>query len=111
MNTKNHEQTMLSAQTATGTSDVLDLWGTKWAFQAYGSTSASTGSATILIQVSNVNTDAAFITMGTITLTLGTTVTADGFASDAPWRFVRAKVSAISGTGASVNVVVSNNGV
>jgi hypothetical protein len=111
MNRKNNTLVLQNAQTATNTGTSYELWGTKWAFQAYGSTSAGSGSATILIQVSNVDTDAAYITMGTITLTLGTTVTADGFASDAPWKFVRAKVSAISGTNASVNVVISNNGV
>lgn len=111
MNRKNNVLALQSAQTATNTGASHELWGTKWAFQAYGSTSAGSGAATILCQVSNVDTDAAFITMGTITLTLGTAVTADGFASDAPWKYVRAKVSAISGTNASVNVIVSNNGV
>lgn len=111
MNRINNTLVLQSAQTATNTGSAYSVWGTKWAFQAYGSTTASTGAATILIQVSNVDTDAAYITMGTITLTLGTTITADGFASDAPWKYVRAKVSAISGTGASVNVVMSNNGV
>lgn len=108
---KNNSLALQSAQTATNSGTGHELWGTKWAFQAYGSTSAGSGAATILIQVSNVDTDAAYITMGTISLTLGTTVTADGFASDAPWRFVRAKVSAISGTNASVTVLVANNGV
>lgn len=111
MNRKNNTLVLQNAQTATNTGSAFELWGTKWAFQAYGSTSAGSGAATIVIQVSNVDTDAAYINMGTISLTLGTTVTADGFASDAPWKYVRAKVTAISGTNASVNAIVSNNGV
>lgn len=102
--------TMLSGATTTSTSSTYSLWGKDWTFQAYGSTSSGSGAATILIQVSNVDTDAAFITMGTISLTLGTTVTADGFASGARWKFVRAKISAISGTGASVTVISHNQG-
>jgi hypothetical protein len=71
-------------------------------FDANGSTSSGAGSATILIQASNDGSN--FILIATITLTLSTTPAADGFASDAPWKYVRARVSAISGTGASVNV-------
>jgi hypothetical protein len=73
-------------------------------FQATGTTTASTGAATIKIQGSNVDDVNSYVDLGTITLTLGTTLTADGFATTAPWRFVRANVTAISGTGASVNV-------
>jgi hypothetical protein len=75
-------------------------------FQAYGTTTAGGGTVTVLIQGSNIDLDAAFITIGTITLTLGTTVTSDGFVTSAPWKYVRANVSAISGTGASVNVLM-----
>jgi hypothetical protein len=71
-------------------------------FQAVGSTTASTGAATVLIEVSNDGTN--FITLGTITLTLGTTATSDGFAVANTWEFYRARVSAISGTGALVSV-------
>lgn len=77
-------------------------WNQQRTFQAIGSTSAGAGAATIIIEVSNNGTD--FLTIGTITLTLATTASNDGFASDAPWRFVRSRVSAISGTGATVTV-------
>ena len=71
-------------------------------FQAVGNTSASTGAATVLIQVSNDGTN--YITLGTITLTLGTAKTSDGFAVTVNWEYYRANVSAISGTGATVSV-------
>lgn len=78
-------------------------------FHAYGITSAGSGAATIVIEVSNLATPAAnadWITAGTITLTLGTTRTSDGFATSAGWKHVRARVSAFSGTGATVNVLI-----
>jgi len=57
-------------------------------------------SATILIQVCNQEdtfngVKANWITMGTITLA-GTTTATDGFTTVAPWRYVRANVTAIS---------------
>jgi hypothetical protein len=75
---------------------------TQHSFQAVGLTTASTGAATVLIQVSNDGVN--FITLGTITLTLGTSATSDGFAAANTWEYYRANVSAISGTGALVTV-------
>lgn len=75
-------------------------------FQAYGSTTGGVGAATIKIQGSNLDDPNSFIDLGTITLTLGTTIIADGLATTAPWKFVRANITALSGTGASVNVLM-----
>lgn len=61
-------------------------------------------SATVLVEVSNNNVD--FLTLGTITLS-GTDRSSDGFASSAPWRFVRGRVTAITGTSASVNLLMA----
>ena len=79
-------------------------------FQAYGETSAGAGAATIVIEVSNVEEPGAndWITAGTINLTLATTRTTDGFTMQAAWRNVRARVSAISGTNATVTVRMGN---
>mgnify|MGYP007003532715 CR=1 FL=1 len=74
-------------------------------FQAYGSTTSGSGSATIDIEVSNNNIN--WIVAGTITLTLGTTETSDGFAVRASWIYARANVTAISGTGAKVSAVMA----
>jgi hypothetical protein len=102
-------QILLNAATATGagtawnprdTSAVATY--TQHSFQAVGATTASTGAATVLIQVSNDGVN--FITMGTINLTLGTAQTSDGFAAANTWEYYRANVSAISGTGATVSV-------
>lgn len=59
--------------------------------------------ATVVIDVSNDGTYWCSTVMGTITLS-GTTSSTDGFTSAAPWKFVRARVTAISGTGATVQV-------
>jgi hypothetical protein len=102
-------QILLNAATTTGA-------GTAWnprdtsavatytyhSFQAVGNTSASTGAATVLIQVSNDGTN--FITLGTITLTLGTAATSDGFAVANTWEYYRANLSVVSGTNATVTV-------
>lgn len=77
-------------------------------FQAMGTTSSGSGSGVVVIEASNksapdTGTNVDWTTLGTITLTLGTTQTNDGFVSSASWRWVRARVSSISGTGATVN--------
>lgn len=66
--------------------------------------------ATIVILASNEDatgqgTKANWVTLGTITLT-GTTTASDGFTSTAPWRYVSANVTAVSGTGATVEVIM-----
>lgn len=73
-------------------------------FQATGQTSTSTGAASVLVEVSNDNSN--WITMGTISLTLGTATTTDGFVSSANWTWVRGKVFSISGTDATVSLLM-----
>lgn len=107
MNQQSTAGLILENAIATGAGEAK-AGNSKRSFHAYGKTSAGTGAATILIEVSNIPTlpavDADWMTLATITLTLGTTQTSDGFASDAPWRWTRARVTAISGTNAAVNV-------
>ena len=99
---------LLSAETATGAStDIHQPQSPKRTFQADGTTSAGSGSATILVEVSNNNSN--WETLATITLTLATTTSSDGFASEAPWRYVRGNVSAISGTDGTVNLIMGTS--
>jgi len=74
-------------------------------FQASGAVSASTGAATIAVEVSNDNSN--WLTLATISLTLGTSSTSDGFASVAPWAYMRGNVTAISGTNAAVSLTMA----
>lgn len=89
--------------TTVSASDQIEPYHTNRTFEAYGTTASGSGAATILIEVRNSEL-ATWKTMATVSLTLGTTSTGDGFASSAAWRYVRARISAISGTGASVNI-------
>ena len=57
--------------------------------------------ATVAIDCSNDGTNWCSTVLGTITLS-GTTGLADGFTTTAPWKYIRARVTAISGTGATV---------
>jgi hypothetical protein len=60
--------------------------------------------ATVLVQASNDNSH--WITVGTITLS-GTTSATDGFDIEAPWAYFRGNVSAVTGTGAAVTLLVA----
>ena len=106
---------LLSAATGTGAGSAFRMHGNYFTFQAYGSTSAGSGAASIDIEVSNLDSPTAGTSVhwtkaGTISLTLGTTVTNDAFALDAPYLWVRAKVASISGTDASVNCYMGARG-
>ena len=99
---------ILTDATATGSGDVIQPWKANRVFQATGLVSASTGAATILIEGSLDNS--LWETLDTLSLTLGTTATSDFGVVDAPWRYVRARVTAISGTGATVQVYMGSGG-
>lgn len=62
-------------------------------------------SATVVIEVSLDQTN--YVTAGTITLS-GTTSATDGFLMNTGWQWVRARVTAISGTSATLNVHVGH---
>ena len=64
-------------------------------------TVAGTGAVSATVQVEVSNTGAKWVVLGTITLS-GTTEATDGFGVDVRWPYTRAKVTAISGTGAAV---------
>lgn len=67
---------------------------------------AGTGAvgATVIIEASN-NDGADYLTLGTITLS-GTTRASDGAVVSAKWDLIRARLTAVSGTGAVVNVSI-----
>lgn len=81
-------------------------------YSAYQAIITGTGtvSATVTIQVANEDatfqgTNSNWITIGTISLS-GTTTATDGFTTIAPWRYTRCVISSITGTGASVSVIM-----
>lgn len=95
------------ARTTTGTDGTFTPACLNRTFMANGTTSAGAGAATIDIEATNeavpTSTDWTVV-LGSISLTLSTTKTSAGFVSFAPWRNVRANVTAISGTNATVTV-------
>lgn len=101
---------IMDAQITTGAGSAYQVKCQLRTYDASGTTTAGVGAATIQIQGSNVFPPTTlagdWVLLGTITLTLGTAKTADGFSSFASWRSIRANVSAISGTNASVDVRV-----
>ena len=113
MRTMNPSTLILDAATTTATSAVFRPMREQRSFHVYGATSSGVGSATVAIEVSNIappvnSTNVDWIQLGTVTLTLGTTRVSDGFVSIGAWTYVRARVTAISGTGAAVSVQMGN---
>ena len=97
---------LLSAVAVTGSGSAVSPTATARTFHVFGATTSGAGATTVVIEVSNVlapATDADWVTACTITLTLATTRTGDGCVTNAAWAWVRARVSAISGTGATVS--------
>jgi hypothetical protein len=100
---------LLSGATTTGA-------GTAWQpiakDRTYQATVVGTGavSSTVTIEVSNnYNPDDSsgnWITLATISLS-GATSDSDGASSVVPWKWTRANVTAVSGTGAAVTVVMA----
>jgi hypothetical protein len=90
--------------TTTSTSDVVNLTGDVRSWQVAGSTSSGAGAATVVIEVSNVNDSNSFMELATLSIVLSTTLSSEGFTACIPWKYTRARVSAISGTGASIQV-------
>ncbi len=62
----------------------------------------STGAATVVFEVSNDATNAIATALGTVTLAAAGS---DGFTTDAPWKYIRARVTA---NAANVSVIASN---
>ena len=100
--------TLLDGVIGTGAGTAKEPLGLKRTFQLTGFTSAGAGACSVNVEVSNDGTN--FITLGNVGLTLGTSVTSDGFTSDAPWRYVRGNVVSISGTDGECTLTIGNEG-
>lgn len=92
---------LLNNATAGVTGNAASISADKATFQVTGKTTSGTGAASFTIQCSNDKVN--WLTLGALSLTLGTAETSEGFTSDAPWGYFRARLDSISGTGASVN--------
>lgn len=84
---------------------IAEPWTGRAVFQAMGSTTAGAGTATVIISGSTdgVTYDQlAEFTLAWTNPALGS----DSFALDASWPFVKAEVTAITGTNAKVQVYI-----
>jgi hypothetical protein len=93
---------IVTSATTTGNKAAVRSVNTNKTYQFTGSTTAGTGTAVLSIEGSNAQ--ASWNTVGTSTLTLGTVTTSSGFDSGDRWTWLRAVVTTISGTGASVSI-------
>lgn len=103
---KVHTVSLLDAVIATGAGNVHQPWGVKRTFHIVGVVSATTGNATVQVQVSNDNVN--FIDLHEFVLALTTSELSDKFEMDSPWRYVRGNVSVISGTDATIDLIMGN---
>ena len=103
-----HVSTLMLDRTTTGAATAMEMGGVFRTYFAYGTTTAGAGACAVKVQVSNDN--ASWVDLGTITLTLATTVAGDGLATTAPWKYVRGNIGSISGTGAKCSLVVGATG-
>lgn len=94
--------TILGPTTTTSTGPGMFKDAPNSVFQA---TVVGTGavSATVVIECSLDNVNWCQTALGTITLS-GTNSASDGFTTNASWKYIRARISAVSGTSATVNV-------
>lgn len=75
------------------------------AFQINVDGTAGTQTATVVIEVSNDGVHPVATVLGTISLS-GTLTASDGFTTIASWKYIRARVTAISGTGATITATM-----
>lgn len=96
---------IMAAATSTGAQSSVEAFSKDRTYQIYGTTSAGSGAAVVKIQGSN--DDSNWLDLGQVSLTLSTTASNDGFASNTAWRYIRANVSSISGTNAAVSCTMA----
>lgn len=99
--------TLLNAVTVAGagTKEFAPAKGRR-SIQVKGSTSAGAGTATVLLEVSNDRVNWAIAV--TLSLVLGTTETSDQNTIDNSFAFVRGNVTALTGTGAKVTLILGD---
>jgi hypothetical protein len=98
--------TLLNAQTTTNTGNPFEppMGGVR-TYAATLTCSSGNCTATVLYEVSMDKV--AWITMATTTFSSAASPQADGFVSDSTWPYVRASVTAITGTNAAVSAYMN----
>ena len=95
--------------TTTGAGEIKSPVGNNLTFQAYGKTATGSGAVSVDIEVSLDQVH--WEQMLTISLTLTTSDSSDGYKiENSSWKYIRANVTSISGTGAEVSCRYSTGG-
>lgn len=89
-----------------GAGDALQTRNVSKTFQLIGKTSSGTGSAVVDVEFSNDPTKQNWVLAGTITISLGTSFSTDGFYSRSSWTYARGNVKTLTGTGAQVSLII-----
>lgn len=108
MSSKINVTTIMNAVTSTGAGSAFQPWTVLKTFQIHGLTSSGTGASVIDIEGSN--DDSEYVVLATANLVLSTTRVNESFVSEGPWRYIRANIISISGTGAAVTVNMASEG-
>jgi len=95
---------LLDAVTATGAGSAK-AFSHSIPYRTCQATVSGTGAVTASVNIEVSNDNVGWILAGTIALS-GTTTATDGFTIQATWLNIRANVTALTGTGAAVTVVV-----
>lgn len=97
---------LLKEAKTTLTGEAFQTRPIKKTFQLIGKTSSGVGAASVDVEFSNDPTKNNWVLAGTITLTLGTSETSDGFYSNTSWTYARGKINSISGTDAELTLIM-----
>lgn len=100
--TRANLMTIVDSATTTGNKAAVRGVNTNKTYEFVGSTTAGTGTAVIGIQGSNLQS--SWSTIATTSLTLGTVTTSATAAGTDRWVWLRAVVTTLTGTGASVSI-------
>lgn len=95
---------LMTDRTATATGVTIEAPGPGATVQARV-TGTGAVTATVVVQVSNYTN--VWLTLGTLSLS-GTTTATAGLALDAHWAYIRADLTALTGTGATVDVFMGS---
>lgn len=97
-------QALLTAAIAIGAGAFVETRAGAFSVIVSGATTIGAGSATVSVQGSHDGITP--VLLATVSLELSATAASDGFGSAVPYRYVRAAVTAISGTNAAVNATL-----
>lgn len=102
---KIHSVRMIEDALAPVTGEIHHPWNNFRTFQAVLTGTAGAGAATVVIEASDEDTPTHWVNLATLNLAAAFPASdSGGFASDAAWRFVRARLTSIAGVNAAVNV-------